>query len=133
MLELFMTTKRFIPDNINQIGQPMSSFTVDTTDFTPVRAYRLAALIRKEVPELEAIIAQDAGCSTDYAIEVINKPFPLGEPVIATSVPNTLKYVGALGVRLPAAEPLILESNHVDVYCYATACNMKLNFKLVGE
>jgi hypothetical protein len=112
-------------------GEPMTTFIVDTTDFTPVRAYRLAALIRKEVPELEAIISQDAGCSTDYAIEVINKPFPLGEPVIATSIPNTLKYVGAFGVRLPAAETLILESTYVDVYDYATACNMKLAFNLV--
>jgi hypothetical protein len=109
------------------------SFTLDTTDYTPVRAYRLAALIRKEIPELEAIIAQDAGCSTDYAIEVINKPFPLGEPVIATSIPNTLKYVSALGVRLPAAETLILESSYVDVYDYATACNLKLDLKLIGN
>lgn len=107
----------------------MTTFTVDTTGFTPVRAYRIAALIRKEVPELEEIIAQDAGCSTDYAIEVINKPFPLGESVIATSIPNTLKYVSAFGIRLPDAETLILESSYVDVYDYATACNMKLSFK----
>ena len=67
---------------------------------TPKEAYFMAKSNPELRPTLEPAIATNAECSYYYALNVLKKPFPLGEPAIATDRYHAKDYNRRFGTNI---------------------------------
>mgnify|MGYP000614926337 CR=1 FL=1 len=88
---------------------------------TPKWAFEYAEEHGKD-EDLESIIAKDAKYSYWYAKFVLNGPFPLGEPAIASNAWNSLYYAQAINDRFKLGEPAIYSdlecADEYDLFLY---------------
>jgi len=82
----------------------------------------LNILFIKGTKEQEAIISKSSYYSYKYARTILNGPFPLGEPAIASNAWNSLYYSQVINDRFKLGEPAIYSdlkcANEYDRFLY---------------
>ena len=84
---------------------------------TPLEAYNMAKDNPELRPQLERVIATSARYSYGYARYYLKgKPFPLGEPAIATDAGWSYEYAfNVIERRFPLGEPAIATNRQIAV------------------
>jgi len=86
---------------------------------TPQEAYYKAINLGKRIPELEAIISQNAYWSYYYARDIIKGKFILAEPTISKNAEYSYYYAReVIKDRFILAEPVISKDARYS-FCYA--------------
>lgn len=76
-------------------------------------AYEYVKIVGVPTPSVEHLISEDTLASYRYSMDILNAPFPLGEPAIARDITKSIGYARRFGCRIRSAEDEISRDDYL--------------------